>query len=447
MLTDGTASTVTVVGSSWVPHDASATPASSAHATAARRDRTASIVEVAGCHVYVWIVSWADVVIAVIVLGATQRGYVVGILRQVGSLAGLVSGFVVGVVIAPHIADHFDQNPTRPLVAAAVVGICIVALGVFGRHVGAMANLALRRLNLNAVDRVGGAIFAAVGSLLMCWLVASLLVNVSLGSISNEIATSKILAAVDEVMPPVPSVEAKVQALFRSANFPSVFSSVVQPITTNYPLPSTAAALAAADDASASTFRVTTVNACGVDREGTAFVVGPDELATAAHVVAGGSHFDVSLPDGSHLRTVGATLVEFDPDNDVAVLRVALGGARVLDLMTATPRRGSAAAIVGFPENHVYSSLARAAIDGEITAQGRDIYDNGLVTRPLLVVHATVQPGNSGSPLLVRGSVAGLIFSRSVAQPSVAYAVPASVVARDVAKAGAPITHTACGAE
>jgi S1-C subfamily serine protease len=399
--------------------------------------------------VYRWLVSWVDIVIAVIVLAATHRGYVVGVFRQVGTLVGLVSGFVVGVLFAPVIADHFSQDVTRPLVAAIVVGVCIVALAVLGRKVGDMANLTLRRLRLHRLDRVGGAAFAAAGSLLMCWLVASLLVNVSLGSISNAIATSKILAAVDEVMPPVPSVEAKVQALFRSVNFPSVFAAVVQPISPNYRLPSVATATATAAAGGASVFRITSDNACGVDREGTAFVVGPDEVVTAAHVVAGGRSFFVAFPDGSHFRDVAASLVEFDPDNDVAVLRVNDRGTNALDLSGSTPRGGTAAAVVGFPENVLVSRLTPATVAGTITAQGRDIYDDTLVTRPLVEVDANVEPGNSGSPVLVDGVVVGMIFSRSVAQNGVAYAVPSRIVAVDVARAtGAPvITRTSCAAD
>lgn len=385
--------------------------------------------------------SWVDIVIVVVVLVATERGYALGILRQVGSLVGFISGFVLGVWLARPVALHFNSEPTRPLAAALVVGVCVLVCAVLGRKVGAMANNAVRRLNLGTVDRASGAIFAAAGALLMCWLVASLLVNVSLGSLSSAIANSKILTAVDSVMPPVPSVEARVQALFDRENFPSVFADVVQPLAPSASLPTLATAEAAADGRTPDIFKVLTISPCGPEREGTAFLIGPDELATAAHVVAGAHAVFI----GSIKHANVARVVWFDPDNDVAILRANVKGTAV-PLDASTPARGTGAAVVGFPLNSVSAVLDRAAVDGTLVAQGRDIYDNTLVTRTLVVALAAVQPGNSGSPLLAHGRAVGLVFSRSVAQSGVAYAVPASVVAADQARAatGKTVSTGAC---
>ena len=125
MSRDGVAVSVVAATIGVVPHAVSASPAHTTHSATHRRARIRSIVERKQGSVYRWRVSWVDIVIAVIVLGATQRGFVVGILRQAGSLVGFISGFVVGVLFAPVIADRFDQNPTRPLAAAVVVGLCV----------------------------------------------------------------------------------------------------------------------------------------------------------------------------------------------------------------------------------------------------------------------------------------------------------------------------------
>ncbi len=104
--------------------------------------------------------------------------------------------------------------------------------------------------------------------------------------------------------------------------------------------------------------------------------------------------------------------------------------ALALRAVRAVP--GTAARVVGFPLNGA-RTLAPAQLRGSVTGQGRDIYNRGLFTRTYLVVAAQVSPGNSGSPVLVAGSVAGVIVSKSLSQPQIAYAIPASVVERVLA--------------
>ena len=57
-------------------------------------------------------------------------------------------------------------------------------------------------------------------------------------------------------------------------------------------------------------------------------------------------------------------------------------------------------------------TLSPSVISGQITAQSRDIYDQNLFDRTVLVLYANVEPGNSGSPVIVNGHVAG-VLSRS----------------------------------
>jgi S1-C subfamily serine protease len=65
-----------------------------------------------------------------------------------------------------------------------------------------------------------------------------------------------------------------------------------------------------------------------------------------------------------------------------------------------------------------------AGVTAEITAVGRDIYNNGLVTRDVYAVDADVRPGNSGGPLVAAGGqVIGVVFSRSTVYGTVGYAL------------------------
>jgi S1-C subfamily serine protease len=65
-----------------------------------------------------------------------------------------------------------------------------------------------------------------------------------------------------------------------------------------------------------------------------------------------------------------------------------------------------------------------AGVTEEVTAIGKDIYNNGTVTRGVYALQANVQPGNSGGPLMApSGQVVGVVFSRSTVYPDVGYAL------------------------
>jgi hypothetical protein len=290
---------------------------------------------------------------------------------------------------------------------------------------------AARRGALSTLDRVGGAVSAALGALIACWLVAGLLAGASALALSGAIASSRILTVVDALMPPLPSVESRVQALLNSTDFPAVFASVVAPSVPSATPASPSAARAAVAGTASSVVKVV-AGACGADHEGTAFAVDSSLLVTAAHVVAGATTITVA---GQR-----ATVVLFDPARDVAILRTARSyPAIAIDTTVNAP--GTPAAVVGFPLDQA-RRITPAAIAGRVDAVGRDIYDSSLVRRRLIVVSTKVQPGNSGSPVLVAGHAVGMIFSRSLSSPSTAYGVDAGTLRAELARAGSSAVST-----
>ena len=69
-------------------------------------------------------------------------------------------------------------------------------------------------------------------------------------------------------------------------------------------------------------------------------------------------------------------------------------------------------------------TIGPAGVTSEITAIGKDIYNNGSVTRGVYSLQANVEPGNSGGPLIgPGGEVIGVVFSRSTVYPDVGYAL------------------------
>ncbi|MGH9082928.1 MAG: trypsin-like peptidase domain-containing protein, partial [Acidimicrobiales bacterium] len=207
------------------------------------------------------------------------------------------------------------------------------------------------------------------------------------------------------------------QSLLDSSGFPPVFSQL-EPRLAKAPPPTSGQAQRLAAPAMASTVKVLG-QACGYLQEGSGFVAAPSTVVTNAHVVAGEPSTTVVVAGTSYV----ATVVLFTPTFDLAVLRTDAPLGPPLAIDPGTVAHGTAAAIVGYPEN---GSLAvgPAAVDGAITAQGRNIYNQGTVTRQVYQIDAKVQPGNSGGPLVAAGGkVIGVVFSRSTAYPDVGYAL------------------------
>ena len=177
-----------------------------------------------------------------------------------------------------------------------------------------------------------------------------------------------------------------------------------------------------------SVVKVIASGACSASSQGTAFFVTSDEVVTNAHVVAGFKHFSVG----------GATaqVALFDPLNDLAVLRVPSANATPLRFSNREPSAGTHVEVVGFPLDASRTG-APGVYEGEVTGQGRDIYNKILFSKSVLAVEVNVQPGNSGSPVLDGGMVTGVVEAKLLSEASTAYAIPESVVEHDVAKARA----------
>jgi hypothetical protein len=126
-------------------------------------------------------------------------------------------------------------------------------------------------------------------------------------------------------------------------------------------------------------------------------------------------------------RFVG-TIVGADPQNDLALVRVSrpLAG-RVLALSAQDPPVGSRVAAIGFPEGQPVTLT-----QGGVSGLDRTVAVQGRTRSGLLQTDAAVNPGNSGGPLLdLSGRVVGLVDAVDTEARGIAYAVPATVAARE----------------
>lgn len=374
--------------------------------------------------------NWVDLVLLVAVVAAAVHGLRLGALVQVLTFGGFWLGFTLGALLSIALVSTLRPGPVKSIVTLLVVLTGATLLGVGGRIVGGWSNVVLRRHHLGGVDAGLGVAVAVVAVLLSAWVLGSVLSQSRYTWLGSAISGSDVLRTVDHVLPPVPSVFSHVQAFLSAEGVPPVFAQIPPQLAGPVPTPTGDEAQSIASSAQASTVKVLG-GACGVTQEGTAFVVKPGVVATNAHVIAGETSPQVDV--GGTLYA--ATPVFFDPQLDLALLRTAAPMGKPLDIDPSFVGRGTEGAIIGYPEDGPLT-VAPAGVAAKLLATGRDIYNEGLVTRNVYELYGVVQPGNSGSPLIgTNGQVIGIVFSRSTTNAGVGYALASPDVLAMVVKA------------
>jgi S1-C subfamily serine protease len=175
--------------------------------------------------------------------------------------------------------------------------------------------------------------------------------------------------------------------------------------------------------------------ACGLGVEGSGWVAAPHLVVTNAHVVAGEN--DTTVEVGGHGPGLAAQLVDFDPHDDVAVLRVPGLNEPTLHL-ASHPATGTPVAILGYPLDGPFNAEpGRIGQTQQVSTE--NAYGQGPVTRSITPLRGLVRPGNSGGPLVdASGHVNGTVFAAVTGGTDTGpggMAVPNSVVARQIARA------------
>jgi S1-C subfamily serine protease len=169
-------------------------------------------------------------------------------------------------------------------------------------------------------------------------------------------------------------------------------------------------------------------------------VYAPGRIATNAHVVAGSRRsIEIEAPSGSLYR---GRVVAFDPLSDVAVIAADGLPLAALSWTTETAVDDLSVAALGYPENGPFT-VTPGRIRDELTARGRDIYDESFVERSIYEVSTRIRPGNSGGPLVSpQGTVYGIVFAASSTDSDIGYALSGLEVA-DILRAGSDATGRA----
>jgi S1-C subfamily serine protease len=375
--------------------------------------------------------NWVDIVLLVLVVLAAIEGLRMGAVMQLLSFGGFWLGLFVGAVLAPPIARLVHTADAKMLVAIVVLFGSASVLGAVGRVLGMSSSRAIRRFHLGPLDSGLGVAVGVVATLVACWLVAGLFVQSSLTWLNADIQSSRIIRGMDSILPDPPAVFSRIRSFLAAEGFPVVFAGL--PPSSAGPVKVPADVLNESDAASPSTVKVVG-EGCGVIQEGSGFVAAPGLVVTNAHVVAGIPHPEVIDPSG---RAHQVEVVLFNPELDLAVMRVPGLGAPSLDIDPNLVGRGTTGAALGYPGGGPLS-VQPAGVMAEFEATGLDIYGRNETERQVYELDATIRPGNSGGPFVEpNGTVVGVVFARSTTDPTVGYALATPAVLNEVRRAEA----------
>ena len=381
-----------------------------------------------------------DLIIVVLLGLAVARGMRGGLAQLFLSSAGFVGGLLLGSWAARHIAIHSANPSTKLIIILGIELGAAIVLSLLGEMAGMAIGARAVRFHLARLNQVLGAGLEVVFMLVVVWLAASGFANTSSYNIGYYIRHSLIIRQLDDLLPTPPDIFAQLEKVISPNGFPNVFVGLEPQHTTIAPNNSVNNQAVINDEASVVKIQG---NGCGGIIDGSGFVVDKGIVVTNAHVVAGVPNPEVV----DKYRAYHAVVIWFDPNLDIAILRISNLPDPPLTLSGQDLASHNAAAILGFPGGGPLTAGQAVVID-RVIARGQNIYNHGAVSRSIYELQAVVQPGNSGGPLLAPdGSVAGVVFAKSVSQDNVGYAlvinpVKASIQAAEIRNQ--PVSTSSC---
>ena len=368
--------------------------------------------------------------VSVLAVYGYARGFIIGFL----SLAGFAAGAFIGTRLAPLLLSQGSKSPYAPLfgLAGALLLGGLLASGL--EFLGVELRRRIRIPGFGVLDGLLGAVLSACIGFGIAWILGAVALQTPGASqLRDDIQRSVVLQRLNQLLPPSGPI---LNALARVDPFPAINGP-----RADVP-PPTGAILRDPDVRAASNSVVRILGtACGLGIEGSGWVAGSGVVVTNAHVVAGED--DTIVQEHGDGPRLTARAIHFDPRNDIAILRVDGLGAPALPIAPTAPP-GTAAAILGYPENGPYD--ARAGRIGE-TQQTitEDAYGRGPVHRLITSLRGLVREGNSGGPVVdARGRVLTTVFAATVGGSQGGYGVPDPVVRAALAGARGTVSTGPC---
>jgi S1-C subfamily serine protease len=192
---------------------------------------------------------------------------------------------------------------------------------------------------------------------------------------------------------------------------------------------------AASIDPIDSSVQIVALGCSALERHGAGVMIADGRIATVAHVIAGATSVEVRGRHGSG----EATVVYFDPVNDLAVLKV--------DPRLATPMRigsakgGDHGTAVVYRES--VPTTLRAVVQRSVDIRTADIYGQGEHLRPGYEVTIDVEPGDSGTNVVVGGRSVAIVWATSRRTDERSWAMRTTLLEEHLEDA-TPVDHGHC---
>ncbi|HVX23779.1 MAG TPA: trypsin-like peptidase domain-containing protein [Candidatus Saccharimonadales bacterium] len=359
--------------------------------------------------------NWIDAIIVLLVVGSVWAGLRLGLFRQFCLMAGFFGGLFVAGGLLPHMLPLHDRtqltviNGSLVLIVASYLGIRSYKFSSYWQ-----AKLQLNPQELPWEVELG-VILSLASVLISVWLATAAIGRLPFSSLSTATNDARLVLALNHHLPAAPAVFGTFNHLI-NPNDPTHLIIQTQPyISQNVRISTTKKAVVVP-----ATVKLTGLG-CGGVITGSGFVVGPHLVMTAAHVIAGVEQPLVKIANHNYT----AEPVLFNAKHDVALLRVPNLNTPPLSLLSGDAAPGQAIYSTGYP-NGAYA-LVLGSLSRELQARARTIYDVGVVNEMVYDIQATIQPGLSGSPvMLADGRVIGMVITRSDKVPSHGYALTSS---------------------
>ncbi|WP_040788050.1 MarP family serine protease [Nocardia paucivorans] len=387
---------------------------------------------------------WLDIAVVILALLAASSGWRQGAVASALAFLGVVLGAVAGILIAPHILIHIEEGRSRVLAGVLLIVLLVIVGEVAGMVLGRAARSGMRHPFARGADSAVGAVLQAGAVLVTAWLLALPLATSSQPAIATTINGSRVLADVNRVAPDwLRQLPNEFSRLLNTSGLPDVIGPFGRaPIAAVEPPDPNVLASPVAASLQQSVLRIRgSAPSCQRALEGSGFVIAPERVLTNAHVVAGTTHVAVDTSVGP----LEATVVDFDPSMDVAVLAVPGLTAPVIPRASEPARSGESAIVLGYPGGGRYTASA-ARVREVLDLTGPTIYRDGTVEREVYTVRGQVRAGNSGGPLVdAQGQVLGVVFGAAVTDDDTGYVLTLNEIRRRIDSAAAAVTPVATG--
>lgn len=180
-----------------------------------------------------------------------------------------------------------------------------------------------------------------------------------------------------------------------------------------------------------------------VEGIGSGFIINEDGyILTNYHVIEGANEVTVTLSDN---RTVSAKVVNYDENQDVAMLKITddnIEVPAVAELGNSDElQQGEEVIAIGTP---LSADLSQTVTNGIVSALNRNVETESGVSLNLIQTNASINPGNSGGPLVnTKGQVIGINTMKMAGENTegIGFAIPINDISGKIESLSKPILN------